>query len=246
VAPSSPTPDADHKFQLDGKWWTPEAATAQADADQKAKDAAQAPATAPANPTPIPNPAAVPEPIVAHPAAFTSSTVHPAEVTIIKVAIPAAVQPKETPSVTTSAPHETFQQEVGSFFKKLLGGIEKGFSFVQKVDAAAQPAITAVETAIQPFDAPLSAAIALGDTVFSGVVDKVGQVLTTVETVGATNATPAQKLQAALPQIEAEIMADPSLQKALAAVGGTPTNLAKFNTSLEALASAYYDLTTAI
>lgn len=166
---------------------------------------------------------------------------------IISAATAAPTVIKETPVATTPVVVKpTIGQDIGNFFHKLLVDVDKGFAFVDKIEVAAQPVVGAIDAAIAPLDPPLAAAIAAGDGLINGVFSVTGSVLNTINTVGATSATVEQKMAAALPAIEQEILSDPTLAGAVKAVGGTPTKIAQFNTSLTAAAQALYLLTTAI
>jgi hypothetical protein len=256
VKAEQPVPVEQPKVWLiDGKMTTDKAAaSAEADADQKAKDAAAVvepkpvaePIQAPeAKQTALPSPiVTVAGPPVSSHGAITFST--PAAPVAQPTPAKNAEEPVMATSPVTPAPKETVAQDIGNFFKKLLVDVDKGFAFVDKIAVAAQPVVQAVDAAIAPIDGPLAAAIAAGDGLINGVISVTGSVLNTITAVGATNATPAQKMAAALPAIEQEILSDPTLAGAVKAVGGTPTNIAQFNTNLTAAAQALYLLTTAI
>lgn len=252
---NSPSPvwTATHTAQWNGQWWTPEAASKAADLAQRAKEREESPVA----------PAVVQEPESA-PVAYTSESnvgnksapviqpVATATLTSVKESTIVATTPivTTTPTTTTvpviTAVKPNVGQDIGNFFKGLLADVEKGFAFADKIEVAAQPIVQEAEMIIAPINPALATAIAAGDGLVNGVFSVTGSVLNTIQTVGATNATPEQKMAAALPAIEQEILSDPTLAGAVKAVGGTPTNIAQFNASLTAAAQALYLLTTAI
>lgn len=110
-------------------------------------------------------------------------------------------------------------------------GASKALALEQKVAPTAQVVESVAETVDPALVAPI-------DT-FNAVVTTVVTVEQISTAVGAGTGTGAQKLTAAIPQVEAAILANPLF------AGKTPADLTLFNTAISGLTSAVADLLSA-
>lgn len=110
-------------------------------------------------------------------------------------------------------------------------GASKALALEQKV----APTATVIEGVVEAVDPALVVPI---DT-FNAVVTTVVSVEQIATAVGAGTGTGAQKLTAAIPQVEAAILANPLF------AGKTAADLTLFNTAVSGLTSAVADLLSA-